>query len=106
MNKTALFLSLVGSLLILNPTAHADESHPCKEIKTACEAGGYTKGGHNPKTNSFKGLYKDCILKLKDGQPVEGVTVSAETIAACKAKKEKRGAKKAAMTPPAATPAK
>lgn len=96
MKKTALFLALVGSFLVLNPVARA-ESQPCKEIKAACEAGGYTKGGHKPKTNSFKGLYKDCILKIRDGQAVEGVTVPPETVAACKAKKEKRAARKAAQ---------
>lgn len=105
MKKTTLFLALVGSLLVLNQ-AQA-ESQPCKEIKAACEAAGFTKGGHKPKTNSFKGLYKDCILKIRDGETVPGVTISAETVAACKAKKAKRGAKRAAEgTPAAETPAK
>lgn len=107
MKKTALALALFGSVLVLN-FAHAEESHPCKEIKAACEAAGFTKGGHDPKTNSLKGLYKDCIQKIvKEGQSVPGVTVSAETVAACKAKKEKRGERKGGMgKPPAATPAK
>ncbi len=105
MKKTALFLALVGSLFIF--TQARAESQPCKEIKAACEAGGYTKGGHNKKTNTYKGLYKDCILKIKEGQTVEGVTVPSETVAACKAKKAKRDAKKAAgSAPPTSTTAK
>lgn len=106
MRKTALTLALLGSILTLNQ-ARAEESHPCKEIKAACEAGGYTKGGHQPKTNSFKGLYKDCLMKIKEGQAVEGVTVPAATIAACKAKKDKRDERKEARgKPPAGAPAK
>ncbi len=92
---SALVLALIGSFIVISQS-RAGESKPCQEIRAACEAGGYTKGGHKPKTNSFKGLYKDCILKLKDGLTVDGVTVPAETVAACKAKKEKRDAKKAA----------
>lgn len=57
---------------------------PCKQIVAACEAGGYTKGGHKA---GGKGLWKDCVKPLKAGQPVAGVTVDSSVIQACVAKK-------------------
>lgn len=65
--------------------ASESKDHPCKELKAACEAAGYVKGGHKEK----KGLHVDCLKKLMNGEPVEGVTVAADKISACKEKKEK-----------------
>lgn len=67
-----------------------EKSHPCKEIKEACEAAGFTKGGHKNK----KGLQVDCIKKLMNGESVEGVTVDAAKISACKEKKDSHAEKK------------
>jgi len=76
------------TLLALGSTvASAEEaSHPCKEIKSACESAGFVKGGHKDKG---KGLWKDCIEKLMAGESVAGVSVTPDKVAACKAKKEK-----------------
>lgn len=71
-------------------SANAAESKPCKEIKAACEAGGFVKGAHK----EGKGLYKDCLKKIIGGETVAGVTVAPELIAACKAKKGKHGSPK------------
>jgi hypothetical protein len=76
--------------------AHAEEkTHPCKRIRAACEAGGYVKGMHK---KNGKGLFKDCMQKIMAGESVEGVSVPAEEVAACKARKDKHAAKKAAGT--------
>lgn len=63
---------------------HHDGNHPCKEIKAACESAGFTKGGHKEK----KGLFVDCMKKVMNGESVEGVSVDAGKVAACKEKKE------------------
>jgi hypothetical protein len=60
------------------------KGHPCMAVKQACEAAGYAKGGH---ANGGKGLFKDCMMPLLNGQPVTGVTVAAAELEACKAKK-------------------
>jgi len=94
-----LSLALLASSLVAF-SAHAEEkSHPCKALHAACEAGGYVKGAHK---KNGKGLFKDCLKKLMAGESVEGVTVPSDEVAACKAKKDKRAAKKAAA---ASTPA-
>lgn len=74
-------------------SAGATESKPCKEIRAACEAGGFVKGNHK---KDGKGLYKDCLQKILAGEAVAGVTVTPDQVSACKAKKEKRDAAKAA----------
>ncbi len=76
----SLFL-LVGSLL--GTSVIANDAKPCHVIKEACEAGGYKKGGH--KTDK-KGLKVDCIQPIMAGQTVAGVNVTADQVAACKAK--------------------
>jgi len=87
--------TLVMSLIVLSSMQafadHHEESHPCKEIKAACEAAGFKQGGHQ---QNNKGLYKDCMQPLAEGKAVAGVNVSADKIAACKAKKEEKKAAK------------
>ena len=76
---------LISMILALSFAAIAEEvgpNHPCKEVKAACEAAGYHKGGHK----EGKGLWMDCLEKLKAGAAVPGVTVAADKLAACKAK--------------------
>lgn len=88
--KNKIKLPLVALLFIVSSSfafsAFAEEG-PCKQIKSACEAGGFIKGAHK---KDGKGLFKDCMKKVLDGESVPGVTVPAEEIAACKVKKEKR----------------
>ncbi len=83
-------LVLASSLVAFSASAGTS---PCKDIKAACEAGGFTKGGHK-KDN--KGLYIDCMKKIMAGETVPGVSVTADQVTACKAKKEKHQAAKAA----------
>ncbi|MGZ3695914.1 MAG: hypothetical protein ACXWQO_17625 [Bdellovibrionota bacterium] len=88
-------LSIVGALaLVVSVAAQAKEEkeHPCMKIKAACEAAGFKKGDHK----DGKGLYKDCLQKIKAGQSVPGVSVTAEDMSACSANVEKRKEKKAA----------
>lgn len=79
--------SLITALVLLGSVsafAGHEDSKPCKEIKEACESAGFKIGDHKDK----KGLMKDCMHPIMSGQSVAGVTVSADVIAACKAKKE------------------
>ncbi|MGZ3744063.1 MAG: hypothetical protein ACXWRE_06945 [Pseudobdellovibrionaceae bacterium] len=73
-------LILLGSI---NTFAQGNEGKPCLEIKSACEAAGFKKGGHKEK----KGLYKDCLQPILAGQSVAGVTVGSQVVIACKEKK-------------------
>lgn len=87
---------LILTLICLSFTAPAfaekeGKDHPCRKIKEACEAAGYKKGGHK---DGGKGLHVDCMKKLREGQTVEGVNVSAEDLAACKEKAAEHMAKK------------
>jgi hypothetical protein len=68
-------------------TAPAGKTHPCQQVKSACESAGFVKGDHKDK----KGLYKDCMQPLMAGQSVAGVSVGADVISACKAKKAEHG---------------
>ncbi len=64
--------------------AQGDNKHPCKALKSSCEAAGYVKGGHK---NNNKGLWKDCMQPLLDGKTVAGVTADSANVSACKEKK-------------------
>lgn len=67
------------------------EAGPCKEIRSACEAAGFVKGNHK---KDGKGLWVDCMKKVKAGEAVPGVNVTPEQVTACKDKAAKRHAKK------------
>ncbi len=85
--------TLLIALLSISLNANADHHeghHPCKEVKSACEAAGFKKGAHK----DGKGLWKDCIDKVAKGETVPGVTVSAEVVSSCKSKHEMRKEKK------------
>ncbi|MBC7690211.1 MAG: hypothetical protein H7222_00435 [Methylotenera sp.] len=92
-NQIALSRMVAGSLVsmaqISSSTFAAD--HPCKEVKAACEAGGFVDKAHK---TTGKGLHIDCMQKLFKGEPVAGVRVSPETVNACMAKKESSQAAK------------
>ncbi len=53
---------------------------PCLEVKKACEAAGFSKG----KAKEGRGLVKDCMRKLSEGQSVDGVKLNPAVIKACK----------------------
>jgi hypothetical protein len=91
MNKKLMVLCLFSflSVSVFAEEKHVD-GHPCKQIKSACEAAGFIKGGHKDK----KGLHLDCMKPILDGQAVAGVSVSAEQISACKIKQAEHKAKK------------
>ena len=86
--SVALFFA-AGSALA-EPGEHGDG--PCKAIKAACESAGFYKGGHD----KGKGLGMDCMKKIMEGGSVPGVSVTADQVAACKAKKAKWQEKRAA----------
>lgn len=77
--------SLIAAMIVLGSvSAFAQKGeHPCQQIKSACESAGFVKGDHKEK----KGLYKDCMQPVLQGQSVAGVNVGADVVAACKAKK-------------------
>ncbi len=79
---------MLGVLVLSLSYASAQEenSKPCLEIKKACETAGFVKGKHK----EGKGLFKDCMQRLSNGEAVEGVSISAEVIAACKDKNSGR----------------
>lgn len=79
-------LALFVLAISLPLAAEAKMDRPCKKVMAACEAAGFKKGGHK----EGKGLMMDCMKKLMDGEKVEGVTVAAEDMAACKEMHEKR----------------
>jgi len=60
--------------------------HPCKTLRAACGAAGYVKGGFK----QGKGLFRNCMKPLLSGSSVPGVSVSAEDVQACKARKAHR----------------
>lgn len=75
---------IIGFTVLVFSQAFAqdEKSKPCLEIKKACESAGYMKGKHK----EGKGLFKDCMQKLSHGEVVEGISLSADTISACKDK--------------------
>jgi hypothetical protein len=67
--------------------APSASSHPCKTIEAACSAAGFIKGG----AKTGKGMMKDCMKPIMSGESVSGVTVTADEVAACKAKMASHG---------------
>ena len=80
-----ILITTVCLTAFLSSVSFADATHPCKNLEAACKAAGFYKGG----TASHKGLFKDCIQPLTQGNTVSGVTASSDDIASCKAKIEK-----------------
>ncbi len=68
-------------------TETAPEEGACKKLADACKAAGYQAGQHKA---TGKGLHVDCMKKLLAGQTVEGVTVDAADVAACKVQKPQK----------------
>ena len=88
MNNTKMILLAV---MLSAPAAFADNSGgpkdgPCSKIWQACTAAGFTKDGA-----AGKDLRTNCMKPIMDGQSVEGVTVDAANVQACKDMKGKHG---------------
>lgn len=88
--KKVLVLVLVSAVSLLGHAEDVGKDHPCHDVKMACEAAGFAKGHHK---HEGKGLWMDCVNKLKAGETVPGVTVAADKIEACKAKMAEKKAK-------------
>jgi hypothetical protein len=59
------------------------KDHPCKKIMEACTAAGFKKG----EWKVGKGLYKNCMHPIMEGQTVPGVSVTSGDVQSCKAHK-------------------
>lgn len=92
MMQTVILVGASIGICGLGFASSARAEGPCKKLREACKAAGFTKGGHK----TGKGLHKDCMKPLLAGQTVAGVTLEAADVSACQAKKEKRKAEKAA----------
>jgi hypothetical protein len=94
MKKQLVILSLSLTLVSALPALAVEKGNgPCQQIRQACESAGFKKGAHR---ENGKGLWIDCISKLKKGEAVEGVSVTSEQINACKERMEKRAEKRKA----------
>lgn len=82
MKTTVIALLLVSGFVITAQAEEMGKDHPCHKIKAACESAGFVKGGHK----QGKGLWVDCLGKLKKGESVPGVSVSSAEVDACKQK--------------------
>lgn len=88
--KKALFL--VGLSLALGLSAQASDDTelrdgPCMKILDACKA--YIKANPNKKS-----VHRHCMLLLLNDEKVEGVSITAEDLKACKSKKAELKQKK------------
>lgn len=85
--KLRYFLSLCICLFTFSIFADeaSDRPQPCMQIKKACESAGFQMG----KAKEGKGLVKDCMRKITNGESVPGVKLSTEIINGCKEKHEK-----------------
>lgn len=82
----AILFSIVMALSFSATAEVIPTEGPCKRVKEACEAAGYLPGQHN----QGKGLWMNCMNKLKNGKTVPGVNASASDVEACKAKATER----------------
>ena len=87
MFKSMLVLFVFSGMTLVATTEKVE--HPCKMMKSACEAAGYKVRGA-----AGKGMARDCMNPLLNGKTVEGVTVEASTIEACKERQANAKAKK------------
>jgi hypothetical protein len=63
-----------------NPAPNGGAEHPCKAIEQACSSAGFVKG----EAAQGKGLFKDCMQPILQGQAVNGVSVNPTEVSACK----------------------
>lgn len=89
--KMLLILALALVLPLTSLNAHEEregKDHPCRRIKQACSAAGYSKG-----KKEGKGLRRDCMRPLLQGQNVPGVNVKASDVVACQERKKEHEAR-------------
>jgi hypothetical protein len=89
MSKALVSLTLL-TFIFSSQAFSAEKNHPCKNIRSACEAAGFTKGAHKEK----KGLVLDCLKPIMAGTAVEGVSINPSDIGECKKMQEKREKRK------------
>lgn len=90
--KLVLATVLLGAFLSTQ-AVRAEEAHPCKKIKDACEAAGFKPGQAKQKN----GLMMNCMKPVMDGQKVKDVNVTDAEVAACKEMKGKHSMMKEHM---------
>jgi hypothetical protein len=83
-----LLLVLTWSFATYAEEVPESQRDPCKKVMEACKAAQSVNS--NPKVK--KGLFKNCMRPLLDmpSQPVEGVHLDPQVIAACREKKQSR----------------
>lgn len=86
-SNLTLLIILCASFFSSPGFATTGSPNPCNEIQKACEAAGYRRGGHQPRKNIKRGLFRDCMKKILKGDTVKGVRISADRIVACKERK-------------------
>ena len=79
MKSVVLIVSVLVS--IWASAQDGEKLQPCMEIKKACESGLQRSKG--------KGLVKDCMAKVTNGETVAGVLVGDDVVRSCKEKHEK-----------------
>ena len=77
MNKLTV---LSGSVIIAMAVSLPSWANPCMTIAQACMSQGYYKGGDK----EGKGLVKDCVMPVVNGQKTLSTTFSADTMQQCK----------------------
>jgi hypothetical protein len=85
-------LTIAIGLLLLSTTGMAAKvvpGLPCKNLETACEAGGFKKHGHQ----KGNGIWNACMAPLLQGTAVKGVSASSADIEGCKTARAAKGLK-------------
>jgi hypothetical protein len=77
MNKLCIFS---GSILLAMSVSLPSWANPCMPIAQACMGEGYYKGGDK----EGKGLIKDCVMPVVNGQKTLNTTFSADVMQQCK----------------------
>jgi hypothetical protein len=81
------FVVFAGGLAFGETTA-PKRPGPCAQIVQACKTAGFIKG------QKGKGLYRDCVRPIAQGQSVQGVAVDSSTVQACQQRRAERKAAK------------
>lgn len=89
-----IFLLMTTVMLFSLPTfarAKGNGNGPCKQVREACQAAGYYKGGWK----EGKGLWKNCVNVILEGGVVAGVPQFDQSqLVACKEKRAQRKIRK------------
>lgn len=82
LNVSLIAASFVTSMMMSSQVfaEHAAKLPECASVVPACEKAGFKPGDHK---KTGHGLWMDCVHKLAEGQPVEGVTVAQADAKTC-----------------------